>query len=280
MLTTRIALVLLAALSLGCSAPESEEPPQMFSEADNYELFMGRWSRQMAPLLVEFAGVNDGERILDVGSGTGSLAAAIADGRPGVTVVGIDPAAAYVEHAAAKAGGANVSFRIGDAQALEFADDSFDRSVSLLVVNFIPDAGKAVGELKRVTRPGGVVSAAVWDYAEGMEMLREFWDAVVELNPEAEALDEKNMPYCDAGELTELWREAGLTDIEETALTVPMTFASFEDFWQPFLAGQGPAGAYVNTLSVEARTELRKRLRERVPLTMNARAWAVRGVAP
>ena len=161
---------------------------------------------------------------------------------------------------------------------------SFDATISLLVINFIPDPSQALREMIRVTRPGGVVAAAVWDYDEGMEMLRTFWDEAIALDPSSEARDERHMPFSRAGELADLWREHGLVDVEETALVIPLTFESFDDFWSPFLEGQGPAGAYVASLSEGARGELKERLRQRLPsqgggtLRLSGRAWAVRGV--
>ena len=155
----------------------------VFSEAQAYEQFMGRWSRGMAPLLVQFAGVRDGEAVLDVGSGTGALAAALSQHAPSSRIVGIDPAASYVALAQSRHGSARVQFEIGDAQQMRFDAPTFDRTLSLLVVNFIPDVRKALGEMKRVTKSKGTVAAAVWDYRDGMEMLRVFWDEAVALIP-------------------------------------------------------------------------------------------------
>jgi SAM-dependent methyltransferase len=264
-------------------AQGSQQP--IFSEADAYERFMGRWSRSLAPVLVKFAGVRDGDTVLDIGSGTGALSAAVIAAAPSSRVTGIDPSAPYVEHARSRHGSERVTFEVGDAQQMRFRDATFDRTLSLLVLNFIPDAGKALGEMKRVTRQGGTIAAAVWDYGEGMEMLRVFWDEAVAADSAAQSKDERHMKYCRRGELSALWREQGLTDVVEEALTIPMRFASFEDFWPPFLAKQGPAGAYVAALSPAARDGLRERLRRRLAgsgpdngFTLHARAWAARGV--
>jgi SAM-dependent methyltransferase len=259
----------------------------MFSAGDAYERFMGRWSRELAPLLVEFAGVRDGHAVLDVGSGTGALTAATVVAAPSGRVIGIDFAAPYVAVAQARHAGKRVRFEVGDAQQLRFPDASFDRALSLLVINFIPDPAKAVAEMIRATRPGGTVAAAVWDYGAGMQMLRVFWDEAVALNPAVDARDERHMPLCRPGELAALWREHALQDVVEEALTIETRFVSFADYWTAFLEKQGPAGAYVASLSEGERDELRERLHTRLlgdgpdrPIVLTARAWSVRGVVP
>jgi SAM-dependent methyltransferase len=256
----------------------------IFSEAQSYEHFMGRWSRTLAPLLVRFADVRDGDAVLDVGSGTGALTASVAVSAPASRIVGIDPSSAYVALAQSQHGSPLITFEVGDAQQMRFGTASFDRTLSLLVVNFIPDARKALAEMKRVTKPQGTVAAAVWDYGEGMEMLRSFWDEAVALAPAAAAKDERNMPLCRRGELAALWREMGLQNVVEEALTIETRFSSFDDFWTPFLEKQGPAGAYAASLPAADRDTLRLRLRQRLlgdgpdgPIVMRARAWAVRG---
>jgi len=256
----------------------------MFSEGDAYERFMGRWSRQLAPLLVQFAGVRDGDAVLDIGSGTGALAAAVARAAPSGRVLGIEPAGSYVAFARARHGGDRIRFETGDAQRLQLEDSTFDRTLSLLVLNFIPDPGKAVDEMVRVTRPGGAVAAAVWDYGLGMEMLRIFWDEAIALHPANDARDERHMSLCRSGELSALWRQHGLVNVSEEPLAIKTRFASFDDYWSPFLEKQGPAGAYVAALSAGERDQLRERLRRRLvgeradrPIVLSARAWAVRG---
>ena len=259
----------------------------LFSEAEAYERYMGRWSRGLAPLLVRFAGVRDSHAVLEVGSGTGALAAAVAAAVPSATVVGIDPAAAYVASAQSKRPSDRLSFEVGEARQMRFEDAAFNRTLSLLVINFIPDPQAALLEMKRVTRHGGMVAAAVWDYREGMEMLRTFWDAAIALRPDDGARDERHMPLCGRGELVALWRRGGLESVVEEGLTIETPFSSFDDYWIPFTLKQGPAGAYVAGLAPAEREALRLRLRQRLvgdgpdhPFVLSARAWAARGVVP
>jgi SAM-dependent methyltransferase len=262
-----------------------EKGAAMFGDAEAYDRFMGRWSRLLAPLLLEFADIPDAGRVLDAGSGTESMAFAITRGKARCQVVGIDPSKEYVAYAASRnRAGARATFKTGDAQRLRFADGTFQSCLSLLVFNFIPDPGLALRELARVTRPGGRIAVSVWDYGTGMRMLRVFWDAVVSLNPEASKYDERNMPLCRAGELSALWTKGGLTNVEDRPLDITMRFESFEDYWKPFLLGQGPAGACVRRLSPERvkilRDEVKRRLAvsgDKVPFDLPALAWAVRG---
>ena len=195
--TCRWSILWLAILSAGVQMDgQIKAQDLLFSEADAYERFMGRWSRSLAPLLVRFADVRGAHAVLDVGSGTGALAAAVAAAAPSATVVGIDPAAAYVAFAQSKRPSDRLTFEVGDARKMRFEAGAFDRTLSLLVINFIPDPEKALLEMKRVTRHGGIVAAAVWDYGDGMQMLRVFWNEAVRLAPEAAGRDERHMPLC------------------------------------------------------------------------------------
>jgi len=260
----------------------------MFGNAEAYERFMGRWSRLIAPLLADFADLPETGRILDIGSGTGSMTFSIAERKSGTRITGIDPSKEYVAYATSRNRfPGRAAFQVGDAQQLQFADTTFDAGVSLLVFNFIPDPKKALLELRRVTKPGGRLAAAVWDYGGGMTMLRTFWDAAVTVDPAAEKLDEKRMPLCRAGELSALWRQGGLENVREQPIDIDTRFGSFTDYWDSFLLGQGPAGAYAASLNpgkLDAlRSETKRRLSvttENAPLVLSARVWAVRGDVP
>ena len=256
----------------------------MFTASEGYERFMGRWSRLLAPPYIAFAGLRDGERVLDVGTGTGSVARAVAEAMPASEIVAVDPSEAFIAYAKSKTPSNQVRFEVGDAQALRHADGAFDQAMSLLVLNFVPDHEKAIGEMRRVTRPGGTVSACVWDYDAGMQMLRFFWDEVVALDRALEPRDERHMKLCREGQLGALWRKAGLRDVQEGALTIEQRYTSFEDYWAPFLKGAGPGGAYVVSLTEERRRALEARLQQRLigdrpdgAFTLKARAWCVRG---
>ena len=262
--------------------------PGMFENAEAYERFMGRWSRLVAPRLVDFTGLPEQGQILDVGSGTGSLAFAIAERRRRARVLGIDPSKEYAAYASdTNPFPDRASFQVADAQQLHFPDASFDAALSLLVFNFIPNPTKALFEIRRVTKPGGNISAAVWDYGAGMQMLRTFWDAAVHIDPDAEKIDEKHMPLCRAGELSALWKQGGLENVREQPIDISTRFESFSDYWEPFLLGQGPAGAYVRRLDRDKlqalRDEVKRRLslsRENTPVVLRARVWSVRGTVP
>jgi SAM-dependent methyltransferase len=259
----------------------------MFATSAGYERFMGRWSRLLAPPYIEFAAIKNGDRVLDVGTGTGSVASAVEARMPSSEIVGIDPSTDFIAYAQQNANSTRVRFEVGDAQALTLEDGSFDHAFALLVLNFIPDTGKAIAEMRRVTRPGGIVSAGVWDYDAGMQMLRFFWDEAVALDPAVKPKDERHMKLSRPGQLGDLWRQAGLVNVKEAPLTIDQPFTSFDDYWAPFTKGAGPAGAHVVSLSAERRGLLETRMRKRLlgdrrdgPFTLTARAWCVRGEVP
>ncbi|MFA1541470.1 class I SAM-dependent methyltransferase [Actinomadura monticuli] len=249
-----------------------------------YEAYVGRWSRPVAEAFLPWLDVPAGRRWLDVGCGTGALTAAVlAMAAPG-RIVGVDTSAGFLARARERTGDARAAFLRGDARVLPVAGRRFDAVVSGLALNFVPEPRRALAEFVRVTEPGGAVAAYVWDYAGGMAMLRHFWDAATELDPAAAALDEgRRFPMCGPEPLSRLWTDAGLGEVRVHAIDVPTLFADFDDYWSPFLGGQGPAPGYVATLTREQRRDLRDLLRERLPanpdasVPLTARAWAVRG---
>jgi SAM-dependent methyltransferase len=251
-----------------------------------YEPYVGRWSRLVARQFVGWLAVPPGSRWLDVGCGTGALNQTVLEHAAPSAVVGLDPSAAYVASAGARAyDDPRAHFEIGDAQALRAAAANFDVVVSGLVLNFVPQVEMAVAEMARVTRPGGTVGAYVWDYAECMGMMRYFWDAAGVLDPKAKELDEgRRFRLCKPEPLSRLFLSARLEDVEVRAIEVPTYFRDFDDYWSPFLGGQGPAPSYAMSLSEERRAELRERIRASLPsdpeggISLGARAWTIRSV--
>ena len=258
----------------------------MFEVAEAYEVMMGRWSRQLAPLFVEFAGVRDGDSVLDVGCGTGALSATLARVTGASKIVGIDPSTGFIEYARTQVADPRVTFELGDAQDLPYSDGSFDRCMALLIVNFVPDAPKAANEMRRVTKPGGIVATTMWEGSRAHELTGRFWDAAVVVDPTAKRPAERQGSYGFAAALSDLWKGAGLTEIEVTDLTMPCQFSSFGDYWLPVREGQGPSGAYLARLSEDHQAALREQLQQNVlgdcpdgPFTLQAKAWAVKGIA-
>lgn len=246
--------------------------------AEAYDRFMGRYSALLSPQLVDFAGVAAGQRALDVGCGPGALTAVLADRLGAAAVTAVDPSESFV--AAAKERHPGVDVLRAAAERLPFPDGRFDTSLAQLVVHFMKDPVGGLREMARVTRRGGMVAACVWDHAGGRGPLSRFWHAARELDPGVE--DESKLAGARQGHLGELFRAAGLDQVEEEALSVDLAHASFDDWWEPFTFGVGPAGAYVSALDEEARSRLRERCRQASPageLVVTARAWAARGLA-
>ncbi len=262
-----------------------------FANPESYELWMGRWSRRLAPRFVTFADVPAGSRLLDVGSGAGALSLALLEAVPTCKVVGLEPAESYVSYCRETLAGARLSFEAGDAQAIPFGDDSFDAALSLLILQEVPDPPLALREMRRVTRTGGVVAASQWDFARGMPMLALFWDTVLEVAADAgarkAAADCMEVAYPDEAALRGLWRDTGLVAVETERHEVAMDFASFADYWAPFLSNVTPTSSYVGTLPPEQAAEIERRLREKIfgdsakrVFSLPAHAWAIRGRVP
>jgi len=250
---------------------------------------MGRWSERLAVPFLDFVGTRDGERVLDVGCGTGHLAQAVAKrSRPG-EVRAIDLALPYIDHAKSRNRDAKVIFELGDACAMTFADQTFDRVLSLLVLHFVPQAAQAISEMRRVAKPGGVVAACVWDVRGGFVANRMFFDTAATLDPKANDRRAKNYtrPMTRPGELARAWHDAGLHEVVETSLGIRMEFTSFEDYWAPYDGREGPAAEYVSSLGKPERARLIEALRAAYldgepdgPRSYAALAWAVKGVTP
>jgi SAM-dependent methyltransferase len=245
-------------------------------EADAYDRFMGRYSRPLAPQLADLARVRAGQRALDVGCGPGALTSELVDRLGAGAVTAVDPSESFVAAARRRHHGVDVA--VAAAEDLPFGDGAFDVALAQLVVPFMREPVAGLAEMRRVTRSGGVVAACVWDHAGGRGPLSAFWQAVGELDPGAR--DESAQPGAREGQLAELFQAAGFDDVEEGALTVRLAHASFEEWWEPFTLGVGPAGGYVAGLDAVAGAEVRERCRLLLgdaPLTLTARAWAVHG---
>ncbi len=249
-----------------------------------YERYVGRWSRRVAPAFLAWLEVPAGRSWVDVGCGTGALCAAILEHSAPSSVTGVEPSAGFLATAAENLAG-RATLHQGSATAIPLEDSSADAVVAGLVLNFVADQRAALAEMARVANNGGTIGAYVWDYGGKMELIRQFWDAAVELDPAAATLDEgTRFPLCRPEALTELFAGAGLDDVEATAIDISTPFADFDDYWQPFLGGQGPAPAHAMSLDEPARERLRELLRRRIPtqpdgtIALIARAWAVRGI--
>jgi len=269
----------------GPHALATPRPGDVWADGAAYEPFVGRWSRLIAHEFLAWLAIAPGSRWLDAGCGTGALSQAILQSVDPADVQGIDRAADYVAFAREQVCDVRVRFDVGDMDALPVDTARYDAVVAGLVLNFLPQPLVAIGEMIRATQGGGIVAAYVWDYAGKMQLLRHFWNAAVALNPQAFDLDEgRRFPTSQPQPLAALFRTAGLKAVEVRAIDVATDFHDFDDYWLPFLGGQGPAPSYAMALSEEQRAALRERLRQSLPFALDgsiplvARAWAVRGV--
>jgi SAM-dependent methyltransferase len=259
------------------------------SSGDGYELQMGRWSRRLAKPFLDFCGFGDGETILDAGCGTGALTSTLVERTKTAGITGLDFSPAYIAHARQQIVLPRVEFMVGDICALPFADGSFDRVLSLLVLHFVPQTEKAVAELRRVARPGATVGATVWDVRGGLVAGRIFFDAAAALDPGGNERRARNYtrPMTRPGELAKAWHTVGFTNVRDTELTIRMEFASFDDYWAPYLGKDGPGPEYMATLDAAQRERLRDLVRASYldgeadgPRSYAATAWAVKGTVP
>jgi SAM-dependent methyltransferase len=262
----------------------SGTPRDVWASGDAYEPYVGRWSRLVAAEFLRWLGVPAGARWLDIGCGTGALTQTVLAHAAPARTKSIDRSDGFVAYARAHTPDARAEFEAGDAQALPVDTGAFDAAISGLVLNFVPRPETAVSEMARATMPGGVVGAYVWDYAGKMQLMRHFWNAAAALDPTARDLDEgRRFPLCRPEPLADLFRGAGLANVEARPIDVPTDFADFDDYWSPFLGGQGPAPTYAVSLDDERRAALRERLMNSLPFALDgsiplvARAWAVRG---
>jgi SAM-dependent methyltransferase len=246
--------------------------------AEAYDRYMGRYSALLSPQFAELAGVRDGQRVLDVGCGPGALTAELVERVGPSAVAAVDPSEPFV--AAARERHREVRVERASAERLPFPDDAFDAALAQLVVHFMADPGAGVAEMRRVTRGDGVVAACVWDHAGGQGPLSAFWDVARELDAGVD--DESRLVGAREGDLTRLFEAAGLRDVEETALSVSLEHPTFEEWWEPYTFGVGPAGAYVAKLDPERQARLREACRSALPdapFVLTPRAWTARGFA-
>jgi SAM-dependent methyltransferase len=263
----------------------SKKPKDNWANGKLYERYVGRWSRPVAREFLKWLAVPAGGQWLDVGCGTGALSQTILEVAEPAGITALDRSEAFVEFARSQITDTRIRFEVGDAGSLRSDFGPFDAIVSGLVLNFIPQPEQALAGMRRIAREGGVVGAYVWDYAEGMQIMRHFWDAAVALDPKVDEIDEvKRFPHSRPGPLKELFQTAGFQNVEVIPIEVPTDFRDFDDYWSPFLGGQGPAPSYAMSLDEETRSILRERIRESLPIQpdgsirLSARAWAVKGI--
>ena len=267
-------------------AMTSIQPDDSWNKGDPYEMYVGRWSCLVADEFLTWLNLPPSLRWLDVGCGTGALTAAISARCRPARLTGIEPSQGFLDKARERLAD-KAELRLGNAMELPLPDASVDVVVSGLVLNFVPNPASGLAHMRRKGAAGATIAAYVWDYAQKMELMRHFWDAAVELDPDARKLDEGvRFPLCRPDALKDAFQGAGLTEIAVAPIEVGTRFRDFDDYWNPFLGGQGPAPAYTMSLDETSRVRLRDRIRERLPVQRDgtiplvARAWAIRSRVP
>lgn len=269
----------------GPSVIMTDDKSKLWGVADAYEQYMGRWSRKIAPLFIDWLAPPQSKRWMDIGCGTGQLSFQIASKCNPSHQIGIDTSEGFLTQAKKLVPGAE--FRVGDAQKIDLPDDTVDYAVSGLVLNFIPDKTKALSEMVRIVRPEGTVALYVWDYAGQMQIMRYFFDTARVIDPNSSAYDDGiNAPICRPKALSDAFIAVGLSDVETTAIDIPAAFVDFHDYWKPFLGGTGSAPKYCMSLDEDTRSKIRDAVRAKLPtgpdgeILLAVRAWAVKGSMP
>src|SRR3569833_1434882 len=263
----------------------SSKPSELWGAAEAYEQYMGRWSRRIAPLFIDWLGAPIGKRWADIGCGTGQLSFQIAKSCEPKHLVGIDTSADFIAHAAKYV--PTAEFRQSDAASIDIPSKGFDYAVSGLLLNFASDKAKVLSEMARIVRPGGMVALYVWDYAGQMQIMRYFFDVARAIDPKSAAYDDGiNAPICRPNALSQAFAAAGRCDVETTAIDITAAFAGFQDYWQPFLGGTGSAPRYCMSLDEDTRNRIRNTVQAKLPtgpegeILLALRAWAVKGGVP
>jgi SAM-dependent methyltransferase len=261
------------------------EKSKLWGAADAYEQYMGRWSRKIAPLFLEWLAPPQRKNWIDIGCGTGQLSLQIASKCNPSHHIGVDQTEGFLS--LARKNVPNAEFTVGDALSIDLPNDSVDYAVSGLLLNFVPDKAKALNEMARIARPEGVVALYVWDYAGHMQIMRYFFDAARVIDPKSSAFDDGiNAPICRPKALADAFSAAGLSHVETAPIDIAAAFIDFQDYWEPFLGGTGSAPKYCLSLDEATRNEIRDAVRAKLPIgpdgeiLLAVRAWAARGVVP